>query len=289
MNKSIINLHADDLGRSKNINLNIFKSVDKGFVTGVSIMTNHKHSIEGIKGAKKRRIKMRLHLNLTEGKSLFSYNKESKLVNEKGIFSNSFLTLLIAPLKPNFTKLKKDTKNEIDEQIKLYLKYSKLTKLNLDGHQHIHCIPWISNILIKNKSKFKINEIRIPNEKFFISTYTNLFKPWYLTNIIKFILLKYFSHLLINKFKKNQIKYNDFFIGLLDTGHMNVHSIFKGVNSILKNNNHGLIEILIHPGKSSFKEKKLWESHSQHLYYTSKERFNELVLSQNKKIKKIIS
>ena len=70
---------------------------------------------------------------------------------------------------------------------------------------------------------------------------------------------------------------------------MNILSISKGVNSILKNKNPGLIEILIHPGKSSLKEKKLWESHSQHLYYTKKERFNELVLSQNKKIRKIIS
>ncbi len=286
--KKNISLHADDLGRSKSINSNIFNSIDKGFVTGVSTMINQKYSIQGLNGARKRGVKMRLHLNLTEGKALFNYKKKSQLVNEKGFFCKSFFSLFIAPLNPNFSQLKIDTRKEIHEQIKSYLKFSKFTKINLDGHQHIHCIPWISNILIKNKSKFKINEIRIPNEKFYISNYYNFFKFWYLINIIKFTLLKFLSNILIGKIKKNKIKFNDFFIGLLDTGHMSLNSIFKGVKNIFNNKKTGLIEILIHPGQSNLKEKKLWESNDQYLYYTRKERFNELLLSKNKKLKKIL-
>ena len=283
-----IQLHADDLGRSKYINATIFKSIDRGFVTGVSTMINHKHSLEGLKGAKRRSIKMRLHLNLTEGRSMCRYHTKSILVNNKGVFCNSFFSLLTAPLKPNFKKLKEETKKEILKQINFYLKNSKLKKLNLDGHQHIHCIPWISNIIINNKLKLKLVEMRVPNEKFFFSNYKNIFKLWYITNIIKFILLKILSKIIIKKIKKNKINYNNFFIGLLDTGHMTLSSIKNGIDSTLNNKKSGLIEVLIHPGHSTMKEKYLWDIDQQHSYYLKKERFNELVLSKNKKLKKIL-
>ena len=56
------------MGRSQNINSMIFESIDEGFVRGVSIIVGQEFSLQGIIGAKKRDIKMRLHLNLTEGK-----------------------------------------------------------------------------------------------------------------------------------------------------------------------------------------------------------------------------
>ena len=283
-----IKLHADDLGRSKSINAAIFKSIDSGFVTSVSVMINHKHSLDGIKGAKKRKIKMRLHLNLTEGKSMYKHHQISRLVNSTGTFCNSFFSLFVAPLKPNFKKIKEETKKEIYEQIKFYLKKNKLKKLNLDGHQHIHCIPWISNIVINAKLKFKLKEMRVPNEKFFLSSYKNIFKSWYFTNVIKFSLLKVLSKIITKKIKKNKINYNDFFVGLLDTGHMTLNSIKNGIDNLAHTQKSSLIEVLIHPGYSSTKEKDLWDTKQQHSYYIKKERHNELLLSKNKKLKKIL-
>ena len=49
-----IQLHADDIGRSKNINSTIFQSIDKGMVRGVAVIVGQKYSLEAIKKLKKK-------------------------------------------------------------------------------------------------------------------------------------------------------------------------------------------------------------------------------------------
>ena len=285
---NLICLHADDLGRSREVNSSIFHSIDNGYVNGVSILVNNQYAYKAIKGAKKRGVKIRLHINLTEDTALFKNKKNSLITNNKNIFCKSFFSLLIAPLYLNFSKLKIEIKREIEEQIKLFLKVSNIKKIKVDGHQHIHCIPWVTNILISLKSKYNIEEIRVPDEKFYISNYKNIFKFWYLNNVIKFLLLKILSYTLRIKLKKHKIKFNDLFIGVLDTGHMSIDSIKKGLKKTFNNFQKASIEILIHPGKSKLSERKYWQVKSQHQFYINKERSEELMLSKNKHLKELL-
>ena len=101
-----IQLHADDIGRSENINSTIFQSIDKGIVRGVSILVGQKYSLKAIKKLKRRRVKMRLHLNLTEGLPSAKHEIQSDLIDQNGNFSMDFISLFFAPLKFGFQKLK---------------------------------------------------------------------------------------------------------------------------------------------------------------------------------------
>ena len=93
-----IQLHADDIGRSKNINSTIFQSIDKGMVRGVSVIVGQKYSLEAIKKLKKRQIKTRLHLNLTEGLSSAKHKDQSDLVDQNGNFAMDFFALFFSLL-----------------------------------------------------------------------------------------------------------------------------------------------------------------------------------------------
>ena len=281
-------LHADDLGRSRNINSMIFESIDEGFVRGVSIIVGQEFSIQGIIGARKRDIKMRLHLNLTEGKASAKHNLNTSLVNKNGFFTQSFFSLFLAPFKINFSRFKNDVNKEINFQIKEYLKISKLKNFNLDGHQHIHCIPWISKIIMELTSKYNIKEIRVPNDTFCVFNLLNFLKSWYYINLIKFVLLKILSKDLVKKAEKNRIKFNEKFIGVLYTGHMCINSIRHGIEKLKNIKKHSSLEILIHPFISDVNEKKYWNNRKQHHYYLQKERLKEFTLAKDVQLKKML-
>ena len=50
-----------------------------------------------------------------------------------------------------------------------------------------------------------------------------------------------------------------------------------------------MVEILIHPGNSSFKERSTFDKRGEQSYYLKKERISELNLSKDKKLHKIFS
>ena len=54
-------------------------------------------------------------------------------------------------------------KEEIDRQLSLYNKIYKPSKVRVDGHLHVHFIPWIYKYLLKNRI-CKIYELRYPVE-----------------------------------------------------------------------------------------------------------------------------
>ena len=92
-----IEIHADDLGRSKEVNESIFDSIDKGIVSGVSIIMGNKYSEEAIKGALKRNVRISLHLNLTEDTRIPT-NSNQSTINEKKKNQQKFLTFVYLPI-----------------------------------------------------------------------------------------------------------------------------------------------------------------------------------------------
>ena len=147
--------HADDYGRSKEVSKNILKCLTKGNLNSVSIMIDHDQKCHK-KLKKLKNVNKRLHLNLTE----LPVKK-----NKNQFISNlSFIKLLfIDELK------KKKILEEIDIQIKKFKKIYEPKELKIDGHEHIHMIPWISEYLLQQK-KFNIKELRNANEKLMLSS-----------------------------------------------------------------------------------------------------------------------
>mgnify|MGYP001158108600 FL=1 len=254
-----IQFHADDFGRSKEISNNIIKCIKFGFLDGVSVMINHDDGSHKIL-KKLKGVSIRLHLNLTEF---------PKSENNKNL---SFLKLIFL----NNIQKKKAIK-EINSQINKFIKVYKPKELKIDGHEHIHMIPWISEYLLKQKI-FNIKELRNANEKLMLPRLIDLINFNYLRNFLACIILKILSF-----FKKTDLN-SPQFAGLLYSGMQNKHTIKKSLN-FFKNNNYNNCEILVHPGYSSLKEKsKFGEKYFK--FYNSINRKKEYNLCFLKEIKK---
>ena len=85
---------------------------------------------------------------------------------------------------------------------------------------------------------------------------------------MKLIFLKFLSFL-----SKNEFPYNKNFYGVSYSGFQNINLIKKYKKKIFKKNKK-LLEVLIHPGFTNIKEKKLFDKNF-YLYHSSKKRKNE--------------
>jgi Uncharacterized protein conserved in bacteria len=231
-----IYFHADDYGRSIEISKNIFKCLIKGHLNSVSIMVSYLPATYHYKLKKLKKINKRLHLNLTElptrDQSNFIYNL-------------SFLRLIFLG-----NREKKIIYKEIEKQIKKYINLYNPKIIKLDGHEHVHMIPWIFKYILKIKTKYNIQEIRIPNEIIYFPRIKDLLSPRYFRNLAACLIIKLFNFFLnTSKYRKS------YFFGIIYSGLQTENTIRNSVNNLINKDDKN-IEILIHPGFTGFKEKK---------------------------------
>ena len=257
--------HADDFGRSKVISKNILKCIKMNNINSISIMVGFDENYFNY--IKRKKINIKLHLNLTEGYKNFLLNNDY-----------SFIELLFLPFRPSFQSKKKEIIKQIEKQIRYFKKKFKTDKIKIDSHEHIHVIPWINNIIFNLKKKFKIVEIRNPSEKFYLVGFKHSLNFIFFTNLIKLLVIKS-----LNNFNKIDNSVN--FTGLNYTGIQNLKTIKKGITLNLETKKR--LEVLIHPGYTNSKEKKIFDN-KYFRYYNSPERLNEFQFTSSKKFLKNI-
>ena len=103
-------------------------------------------------------------------------------------------------------------------------------------------------------------------------------------------MLNALSRFNLYKLQKNKIKYNEYFIGVLATGHMSIEDIEFALKAISKRDNPKSIDILIHPGGISSENLVDWTKNlSFKKFYASKNRRDELNLLFSDKLKALVS
>ena len=137
--------------------------------------------------------------------------------------------------------------------------YGEKGTLSIDGHQHIHMVPWIYEY-IAMYNKFDIEEIRYPIEKIHLINFLDIFNLKYIRNFTGLIFLKFCSF--FNK-KRSNLE----FYGMLYSDLYN-ETVFK--NHVNKKSNK-IKEILIHAGISEKSEKYLFTK-KDFSYHTSRQR-----------------
>ena len=86
------------------------------------------------------------------------------MVDKDNIFKISAKSYFLSSFyKPN-EKLKKAVYNELKSQIQKVLN-DGIKISHFDSHEHIHHSPWIFKIITELGKEFKINKIRLVNEK----------------------------------------------------------------------------------------------------------------------------
>jgi predicted glycoside hydrolase/deacetylase ChbG (UPF0249 family) len=280
-NRIKIILHADDFGISREISKNILDCVMIGSINRVSIICNTDHN-----NKKYLSLNKGLHLNLVEGKPISNRKEIRSLINAYGEFKFSFLSYILQYYFSSSKKkqiFKRELSLEIENQIKRYIDLYAIRDIHIDGHTHIHILPFILDIILQLKDKYNIQSIRLPKEKFYFG---GPYKNYFSSNLIKHIILNFLSYLQINKIRTAGLRYNDYFIGVLSSGSMTIKSLTKALAVLIKKRQNMVIEVLFHPGFVNDKREINWTKNDDYLKYYSdlkREKEKKVLLSEEYK------
>ena len=266
MNKII--LHSDDLGITEQATKHIVDAWKSGVITSFSIIANGdaiKKIPDYLSSSPDLKARIAVHFNLTEGYPSADPSEVPLLIGRDGKFNQSFGKLFTGiffsrPYKR--AELKQQIYRECRAQISTVRTVCAGRDLiAIDSHNHIHLIPGIFEVVALASSDEKIKQIRISREPFFkTDSFLDVFRPFWLINLVKHSLLKLFSINASSISQKLDLDSPVAFIGLLYSGHMAARNALSGIRAVKRS---GTVEVAFHIGRSAADEKLRW---SQSLY-----------------------
>lgn len=256
-------LNADDFGMSKAYNRAVLDGYHNGFLTSASLCANGKAFNAAVNEIIPEcpNLGLGVHLNIIEGRSL---TKAPLLTNKKGKFNNGFLSILVKSHDESFLN---QVEFEFRTQIETVMNYAKVD--HIDSHVHTHSIPNLFKITAKLAKEYNIPYIRTQYEEmYFVPSIRKHLNLKYPPNILKILLLNYFTSINKKVVDKYGLKTNDNLIGVGYTGLMDDLTIEYGLRAI--EDSH-ITEALIHPCHYATSNK------NQH--------YTEFLITQNKALK----
>ena len=262
-NKKFI-LNADDFGMSKAFNRAVLEGYHNGFLTSASLCANGKAFNAAVNEIIPEcpNLSIGVHLNIIEGRAL---TKATMLTNKNGKFNRGYLELI---LKSHDKKFLEQVEFEFRTQIETIMNYTKVD--HIDSHVHTHAIPNIFKIAAKLAQEYKIPFIRTQYEEmYFVPSIKKHLTLKYPPNILKILLLNYFTSKNKKIVSQYGLKTNDYLLGVGYTGLMDSNTIEFGLKTL--EDETCLAEALIHPCHYATK------NNNQH--------YEEFLITQNKELK----
>ncbi|MCX6787210.1 MAG: ChbG/HpnK family deacetylase [Candidatus Kaiserbacteria bacterium] len=241
---------ADDFGLTRGITDSILEVVDRGPVRLVSILANGEAVAYALSEYKKRaaQVMLAVHINLTEGPALLPFSAIPHLVDTCGMFKCSIAGLWLAYLfgsRQTRTALRREVRAEMEAQCAVIRTALGTNAFAVNGHQHVHMIPFVFKELMTIQG---VNAVRIVREKFFVRGVPSLI------NVLARFVLVMLSRRATRSARARGIQTNDWFVGVLYSGHMSEDIAQSGIAHAEK----GLIEVLFHPGIARNGELQEW-------------------------------
>ena len=225
--QNTITIAADDFGLSHGITDTILETVDKGPVTLVSVIPNGEAVEYAIEEYKKRseHLTLAVHINLTEGRALSAASDITLLANAAGLH------------------LREQVRREITTQFNRIREASGLEKIAVNGHQHVHLIPFVFDELIGLPGITKVRTVREPFQW-----------SWSLATLLARIILASLSKRVSRIARLHDIATNDSFVGFVHSGYMTEQVLRTGLAGA-----KGRVEVLLHPGSALSGELNAWK------------------------------
>eukprot|EP00008_Paramoeba_atlantica_P007866 CAMPEP_0201490714 /NCGR_PEP_ID=MMETSP0151_2-20130828/27144_1 /ASSEMBLY_ACC=CAM_ASM_000257 /TAXON_ID=200890 /ORGANISM="Paramoeba atlantica, Strain 621/1 / CCAP 1560/9" /LENGTH=284 /DNA_ID=CAMNT_0047876777 /DNA_START=96 /DNA_END=947 /DNA_ORIENTATION=- len=152
-------INADDLGYCHERDRGVLSLHEKGVVLSVSLLVNGQSSVSAAKLCSERGISTGLHLNLTEGTPISPPNAVPSLVDSGGMmlgkttFWETVNSISVA-----------DIKTETIAQLEKFRELVGSYPVRVDGHQHVHIIGRVFDVLVPLLEEYGVKIIRIPFE-----------------------------------------------------------------------------------------------------------------------------
>jgi len=239
-------LYNDDFGVTYGLTNAVRDSFLNGTTTCASIRTNglaFRYAVEEVIPTIPA-LELGLHLNLTEGPPNADPSKVPRLIDRRGYMKNSFLDFYRS------LKYDKELLKEIEIEIRAQFEkaaQSGLVLNHVNGHQHVHMIPPVFEMVCRIMSDYGMKFIRIPSEPFFFSPCFHDTRHMICNlNLLKFLLLRRLSLRAIETIKTFKLKWVGCFVGILYTGRMSLEAFDRAISK-LQRRNLDAAEVLFHP------------------------------------------
>ena len=250
-------LNADDFGLSEAHNRAVFEGYKAGVLTSASLCVNGDGFDEAVKiAAECPNLGLAVHLNIMEGKSL----TECPLLTDScGVFNRGYGYLLFAQFDK---KLLKQIEEEFRAQIEKALGCVKID--HLDSHVHTHGIPSIFKIVCKLAKEYDIPYVRTQFEVPYFVPGVKL-EP---VNLVKVLLLNFFTLQNRHVAKKFNLKTNNNLIGVGYTAMMSTDTVKCGLMTVkgFGGRKETVAEALFHPCK--YLDDNVDDTHSREFQIT---------------------
>jgi hopanoid biosynthesis associated protein HpnK len=244
MKKLIVN--ADDFGLTEGVNRAVIEGHIHGIITSTSLLANGaSFDSAAAMGKSHAKLGVGVHLNLTEGPSIVEPREIPSLVDSQGLFATGALRQAkrILTGRVNLSEVEQELRSQIEK-----VSASGVRVTHLDGHQHVHLLPPIFDIVIKLAQEFGIRAIRCALERSVealrLMGRNGPSSPAMFKQFLTGRALAVLSSSVRQKLHQAGLKCPDRFYGLTQTGFLDVTTVKR----ILHHLPQGTSELMCHPG-----------------------------------------
>ena len=257
---------SDDLAATAHVSQRILSAWKEGWLDGFSIIANGEawDLVRESLNATQKPARISVHLNLCEGPPLAASRETSLITDANGMLNLTFGGLILARLTwsgERFSTLLTQIEREWREQIQFVKKSCAPREIAaVDGHLHLHMLPFLFPIAARLARENGIREIRISQEVFLLSSrQSETVRPFFAMNLIKRTVLQICSRFALPVARREGLLYPDSLVGILYTHHMTSSSAQAGILAARKRGARR-IEVLFHVGRAEPREKARWNS-----------------------------
>ena len=257
-------LHADDVAGTKYGTIGIMDAWQAGRLDGFSVFANG-DAMDEFQTRLARcpnEARIMAHLNLSEGPSSAAAETVPLLVDEKGELKHGFGSLLVSWMtgsSSNRRKLEIQIENEWRAQIKGVADAISPRQLSgVDGHIHIHMLPFLFPIAARLANEFSLGSIRVTREPFHRATneHGNALLPKAF-NVFKHLILRACAKSATAVAIKHGLHFPARVVGVLYSGAMTKAAALSAI-SLSEKEAAADIELIFHVGRATPEEIGRW-------------------------------
>ena len=236
MKKQLI-INADDFGIHSAVNEAVHKAATEGILTSTSLMAGGDAFDEAVEMARSMpSLGIGIHLTLVGGiKPVLPPSEVPSLTWDNGVFCHDYGKLIVRDLEGKISL--SEVYAEWDAQIQKIMN-TGLPVTHMDGHQHMHMWPHFYPIARDLAKKYHISCMRVPDEDVLFGMKDGHIIRWAAKNGLSLL-----SRMHRPDLKKNHIRTNDHFFGMLYGGHLSPERFAK----FILQTKPGITEIMCHP------------------------------------------
>jgi predicted glycoside hydrolase/deacetylase ChbG (UPF0249 family) len=257
----ILHIHSDDMGATAHVTQRMLASWQAGVLNGFSVLANGAacDQMAAALGADATRpARIACHLNLSEGPSSARPDTVPLLLDAGGNLRHTFGSLIQTWLA-NRSALTRQVEIEWRAQIAALQQRIAPRKIAVvDGHMHVHMLPFLFPVAAKLAAEARIPAIRIAREPLFATDTSDLLKAYFYVNLIKHSVLKACSWLATPTARRHGLSSPTQMIGILYTGHMSLAAALAGVDAA-RRKNAAEVEVVFHVGRAAEDERNRWQ------------------------------